>query len=55
MDFVAEGNVVDRHIRNLHARLQTAGRQARLITIVPGRGYQIRLPTVAAARASQAS
>jgi two-component system OmpR family response regulator len=55
VDFVAESDVVDRHIRNLHARLQTGGRKARLITIVPGRGYQIRLPSVAGASASQAS
>jgi DNA-binding response OmpR family regulator len=51
VDFVDEGDVVDRHIRNLHARLQTAGRQARLITTVPGRGYQILLPSVAGTKA----
>jgi two-component system KDP operon response regulator KdpE len=36
----AEGNVVDQHVRNLRARLQTDGRQPRFIATVPGRGYR---------------
>jgi DNA-binding response OmpR family regulator len=39
-DYVAESNVVDRHIRNLRARLQNDWRQPRFIATVPGRGYQ---------------
>jgi len=42
-DYVAESNVVDRHIRNLRAKLQThSGR--RYIATVPGRGYRFVAP-----------
>jgi len=44
VDYVAESNVVDRHIRNLRARLQNDWRQPRFIATVPGRGYRF-LPT----------
>jgi DNA-binding response OmpR family regulator len=38
-DYVAESNVVDRHIRNLRAKLQSHLRP-RCIATVPGRGYR---------------
>lgn len=38
-DFMAESNVVDRHIRNLRVKLQDSWRQPRYIATVPGRGY----------------
>jgi DNA-binding response OmpR family regulator len=40
-DYVAESNVVDRHIRNLRAKLQNHSRR---IATVPGRGYRF-VPT----------
>src|SRR6185369_8105770 len=46
-DYVAESNVVDRHIRNLRVKLQNHSRRPRYIATVPGRGYRF-LPTVAA-------
>jgi DNA-binding response OmpR family regulator len=39
-DFIAESNVVDRHVRNLRAKLQNDWRQPRYIATVPGRGYR---------------
>ena len=39
-DYVAESNVVDRHIRNLRIKLQNHSRRARYIATVPGRGYR---------------
>jgi two-component system KDP operon response regulator KdpE len=39
-DYVAESNVVDRHVRNLRARLQNDWRRPRFIATVPGRGYR---------------
>lgn len=39
-DYVAESNVVDRHIRNLRVKLQTDPRRPRYIFTVPGRGYR---------------
>ena len=44
-DYVAESNVVDRHIRNLRAKLQDLSGRPRYITTVPGRGYRFVLPT----------
>ena len=41
---MAESNVVDRHIRNLRAKLQNGWRRPRYIATVPGRGYRF-LPT----------
>jgi len=38
-DYIAESNVVDRHIRNLRAKLQNYSRP-RCIATVPGRGYR---------------
>ncbi len=39
-DYVAESNVVDRHIRNLRAKLQDDWHKPRFIDTVPGRGYR---------------
>jgi DNA-binding response OmpR family regulator len=44
VDFAAESNVVDRHIRNLRAKLQNDWRKPRFIATVPGKGYRF-LPT----------
>lgn len=44
VDFVAESNVVDRHIRGLRAKLQDDWRGPRFIETVPGEGYRF-LPT----------
>jgi DNA-binding response OmpR family regulator len=38
-DYVAESNVVDRHIRNLRVKLQSDSQPQYILTI-PGRGYQ---------------
>ena len=43
-DFVAESNIVDRHIRSLRIKLQDDYRQPRFIATVPGRGYRF-IPT----------
>jgi DNA-binding response OmpR family regulator len=43
-DFVAESNVVDRHIRSLRIKLQNGYRHPRFIATVPGRGYRF-IPT----------
>jgi len=39
-DYVAESNVVDRHIRNLRVKLQNHSQRPRYIVTVPGRGYR---------------
>jgi DNA-binding response OmpR family regulator len=44
IDFVAESNVVDRHIRSLRIKLQNGWRNPRFIATVPGRGYRF-VPT----------
>jgi len=44
MDFVAESNIVDRHIRSLRVKLQNDYREPRFIATVPGRGYRF-IPT----------
>jgi DNA-binding response OmpR family regulator len=43
-DFVAESNVVDRHVRSLRIKLQNDYRQPRFIATVPGKGYRF-IPT----------
>jgi DNA-binding response OmpR family regulator len=43
-DFVAETNIVDRHIRSLRIKLQNDYRRPRFIATVPGRGYRF-IPT----------
>jgi DNA-binding response OmpR family regulator len=39
-DFAAESNVVDRHVRNLRAKLRDSWRAPRYIATIPGRGYR---------------
>lgn len=43
-DFVAESNVVDRHVRSLRIKLQNDHRHPRFIETVPGVGYRF-IPT----------
>ena len=43
-DFVAESNVVDRHIRSLRVKLQNGYQHPRFIATVPGKGYRF-IPT----------
>jgi DNA-binding response OmpR family regulator len=45
VDYAAESNVVDRHVRNLRAKLQNDWRKPRFIATVPGRGYRF-LPAI---------
>jgi DNA-binding response OmpR family regulator len=44
VDYAAESNVIDRHIRNLRAKLQDDWRKPRFIVTVPGKGYRC-IPT----------
>ena len=44
VDFVADSNVVERHVRNLRIKLQDDWRRPRYISTVPGRGYRF-VPT----------
>jgi DNA-binding response OmpR family regulator len=46
VDFISESNVVDRHIRNLRAKLQNDWKRPRYIATVPGKGYRF-LPMTA--------
>jgi len=39
-DYVAESNVVDRHVRNLRIKLQNGWKHPRYIATIPGRGYR---------------
>ena len=41
-DFVAESNIVDRHVRSLRVKLQDDYRHPRFIATVPGQGYRFR-------------
>jgi len=50
-DYMAESNVVDRHIRSLRTKLQDHSRRPRYIATVPGRGYRF-VPTLAAGTGS---
>jgi two-component system, OmpR family, alkaline phosphatase synthesis response regulator PhoP len=43
-DFVAESNIVDRHIRSLRVKLQNDYRHPRFVATVPGVGYRF-IPT----------
>jgi DNA-binding response OmpR family regulator len=43
-DFLAESNIVDRHVRSLRIKLQNDYRRPRFIATVPGRGYRF-IPT----------
>jgi DNA-binding response OmpR family regulator len=47
-DFVAESNIVDRHIRSLRIKLQNDYRKPRFIATVPGEGYRF-IPTFSSA------
>jgi two-component system KDP operon response regulator KdpE len=48
-DYMAESNVVDRHIRSLRTKLQDHSRRPRYIATVPGRGYRfVPAPAVGA-------
>ena len=44
VDFVAESNIVDRHVRTLRIKLQNDYRHPRFIATVPGKGYRF-IPT----------
>ena len=43
-DFIAESNIVDRHVRSLRVKLQNDYRRPRFIATVTGRGYRF-IPT----------
>ncbi len=43
-DYLADSNVVDRHIRNLRIKLKNGWRRPRYIATVPGQGYRF-VPT----------
>ena len=43
-DFIAESNIVDRHVRSLRIKLQNDYRRPRFIKTVPGAGYRF-IPT----------
>jgi DNA-binding response OmpR family regulator len=43
-DYVAESNVVDRHVRSLRVKLQNDYRHPRFVSTVPGKGYRF-IPT----------
>ena len=47
VDYIADSNVVDRHICNLRAKLQNDWRRPRYIVTIPGQGYRF-VPTDAA-------
>jgi DNA-binding response OmpR family regulator len=53
VDYVSESNVVDRHVRNLRAKLQNDWRKPRFIATVPGRGYRFLPVFSEPARASE--
>jgi len=46
VDYVAESNVVDRHVRALRVKLQNDWHRPRYIATVPGKGYRF-VPTAA--------
>ena len=50
-DYAAESNVVDRHVRNLRAKLQNDWKRPRYIVTVPGQGYRF-VPTTSAVSSS---
>jgi len=43
-DYVAQSNIVDRHIRNLRIKLQNHSRKPKYIATIPGQGYRF-VPT----------
>jgi DNA-binding response OmpR family regulator len=44
-DYAADSNVVDRHVRQLRAKLDDDWRRPRYIATVPGKGYRFVLAT----------
>lgn len=40
VDYLADSNVVDKHVRNLRVKLHDSWRRPRYIATVPGRGYR---------------
>ena len=50
-DYVAQSNIVDRHVRNLRIKLQNHSRRPKYIITIPGRGYRF-VPTSADAPTS---
>ncbi len=40
VDYMAESNVVDRHVRNLRIKLQNGWKHPRYIATIPGHGYR---------------
>jgi DNA-binding response OmpR family regulator len=54
LDYAAESNVIDRHVRNLRRKLQDDWRRPRFIATVPGRGYRF-VPTAAGASDEETS
>jgi DNA-binding response OmpR family regulator len=44
-DYAADSNVVDRHVRQLRAKLDDDWRRPRYIATVPGKGYRFVLTT----------
>lgn len=55
VDYAAESNVVDRHVRNLRAKLQNDWRRPRYISTVPGKGYRFVATSADGAAAPSAS
>ena len=55
VDYAAESNVVDRHVRNPRAKLQNDWRRPRYISTVPGKGCRFVATTGDAAAAPAAS
>lgn len=47
-DYLAESNLVDRHVRNLRVKLKNSWRRPRFIETIPGKGYRFLLGTPAA-------
>ena len=45
-DYVAESNLVDRHVRNLRVKLHDDWRRPRFIRTVPGKGYRFIATTI---------
>ena len=54
-DYAAESNVIDRHIRNLRAKLQNDWRHPRYIETVPGKGYRFAPSTSSEAPPNEAA
>ena len=47
VDYAAESNVIDRHVRNLRTKLQDDYRHPHFIATIPGQGYRF-IPPIAA-------